>query len=346
VLQRDSAAVCSFLAKDAAAQGVVLTDLDTAVQKYPDLVKQYMMTSLIAPGEDKLTALHAAFWGGGTLVYVPKNVTLTLPIVSLNWMDTPGMALFSHTMIIAEEGSRVCVLEEFGSPADEARQAFHSGLVEVFAGPMAEVSYAEVQNWGPGVITVTQKEVAQQRDSTIRWIGAHLGARLTHSRIDSALQGPGATMNMMGIYLASGRQHMDIDSFTDHIAPHTKGDVLYRGIIRERARTIFQGLIKVEKQAQQTDSYLANHNLLLSPKARADSIPTLEIEANDVRCTHGATVGQLDPEQLFYMRCRGLSHADAERLIVAGFVQPVLDRIPEGALRGRVTAAVHARLAA
>ncbi len=179
----------------------------------------------------------------------------------------------------------------------------------------------------------------------MRWMGTHLGAKFSHGRIHTSLDGPGSTMFMNGVYVATDRQHMEIDSFTDHIAPHTKGDVLYRGIIRDRAHTIFDGLIKVEKTAQLTDSYLANHNLLLSPKARADSLPTLEIEANNVRCTHGATVGQLDTEQLFYMQSRGLSRVEAERLIVTGFVQPVLDRLPDGGLRARVTAAIHAKLA-
>jgi Fe-S cluster assembly protein SufD len=178
----------------------------------------------------------------------------------------------------------------------------------------------------------------------MRWIGTLLGGKLLRQHTDTELEGQGAAMDMVGIFLASDRQHMDIDSFTDHIAPHTKGDVLYRGIIRDRARTIFQGLIKVQKAAQQTDSYLANHNLLLSPKARADSIPTLEIEANDVRCTHGATVGRVDEEQLFYLRSRGLSHDEAERLIVAGFVEPVLARIPAGPLRDHTRMAVEGKL--
>jgi Fe-S cluster assembly protein SufD len=249
-------------------------------------------------------------------------------------------------VVVAERGSKVSVLEQFSSPTDQTDQSFHSGVVEIFVGDGAEVTYGEVQNFGPAVVTFSNKRAALQRDSTMRWVGAHLGSKLAHSHLHTTLDGPGASMEMTGAYLANGRQHLDMDSLTDHIAPHTKGDVLYRGIIRDRAHTIFQGLIKVEKQAQLTDSYLANHNLLLSPKARADSIPTLEIEANDVRCTHGATVGQLDEEQLFYMRSRGLVRADAERLIVSGFVQPVLDRIPEGGVRARVTAAVHAKLEA
>jgi Fe-S cluster assembly protein SufD len=345
VLQRDSAAVFSSLSAELAAQGVILTDLDTAVQKHPDLVQKYFMNGAIAPGEDKFTALHAAFFGGGAFLYVPKNVRIELPIVSLSWLDTPGLALFSHSLIIAESGSRVSFLEGFASPDSEARQALHSGLAEVFAGENADVSHAEVQNWGPGVVSLTHKRAALQRDSTMRWIAAHLGGKLTHARVHTTLDQPGSTLYMMGVYLATERQHMDIDTLTDHVAPHTKADILYRGIIRDRAHTVFQGLIKVEKAAQQTDAYLANHNLMLSPKARADSIPTLEIEANDVRCTHGATVGQIDEEQLFYMRCRGLSRPDAERLIVAVFVQPVIDRIPDGGVRGRVTAAVHAKLA-
>jgi Fe-S cluster assembly protein SufD len=344
VVQRDSTEVWRSLDKSLEAKGVIYTDMATAVRKHPEIVQQYMMTAGIAAGEDKFTALHGALWSGGTLLYVPKDVQIALPIVSLNWMDTAGLAFFSHTLIIAEAGSRLSFIEEFGSPSEEMRQSFHSGLVEIFVGERAEVTYAEVQNWGPGVISLTNKRAAVGRDAVMRWVGAHMGAKLSHGSMRTTLDQPGATMDMVGAYLATGRQHMDMDSLIDHVAPHTKGNVLYRGIIRDRAHTVFQGLIKVEKDAQQTDSYLANHNLLLSPKARADSLPTLEIEANDVRCTHGATVGQLDEEQLFYMRCRGLSRPEAERLIVAGFVQPVLDRIPEGGVRARVTAAVQAKL--
>ena len=344
VVQRDSAEVWRSLDKTLAAKGVIYTDLATAVRRHPELVQRYMMTTGVAPGEDKLTALHAAFWSGGTLLYVPKDVQVALPIVSLNWMDTAGLAYFSHTVIVAEPGSRVTFVEEFASPSDEVRQSFHSGLVEVFVGERAEVTYAEVQNWGPGVVSLTNKRAAVGRDALMRWVGVHLGAKTTHGSQLTTLDEPGAGLVMLGAYLATGRQHMDIDARINHIAPNTKADVLYRGIIRDRAHTVFQGLIKVEKEAQKTDSYLANHNLLLSPKARADSLPTLEIEANDVRCTHGATVGQLDEDQLFYMRCRGLSRPEAERLIVAGFVQPVLDRIPEGGARARVTAAVQAKL--
>ena len=344
ILQRNSASVCSSLAKDLATKGVILTDLDTAVQTHPDLVQKYMMTTSIAPGEDKFTALHAAFWSGGTFLYVPKNVEIALPIVALNWMDSAGLAYFSHTVVVAEEGSHVNVLDEYASPVEELRQSFHSGMVEIFAGPNSNVTYAKVQNWGPSVISVSHQRSTMRKDSTMRWVAAHVGGKVVRSRVHASLDEPGAQLYMVGAYLASGRQQLDLDLFIDHAAPNTKGDVLYRGIVRDRAHTTFEGLIKVEKDAQLTDSYLANHNLLLSPKARADSLPTLEIEANDVRCTHGATVGQLDEEQLFYMRCRGIARPDAERLIVAGFVQPVLDRIPEGALRARVTSAVHAKL--
>lgn len=344
IVQRDSAEVWRSLDKTLAATGVIYTDLATAVRRHPDLVQRYMMTDGIAPGEDKFTALHGALWSGGTLLYVPRGVDIALPIVSLNWLDTAGLAYFSHTLIVAEEGSRVTFLEEFGSAAEESRQSLHSGLVEIFVGERAEVTYAEVQNWGAGVVSLTNKRAAVGRDSSLRWVGAHLGARTAHGSLVTTMDGPGAAMEMLGVYLATGRQHMDMNSLIRHVAPNTKADVLYRGIIRDRARTIFQGLIKVEKEAQQTNSYLANHNLLLSPRARADSLPELEIEANDVRCTHGATVGQIDEEQLFYMRCRGLTRAEAERLIVAGFVQPVLDRVPDGGARARITAAVQAKL--
>ena len=187
VLQRDSAAVFSTLAPDLAAKGVILTDLDTAVQKYPDLVEQHMMAGLSHPARTSITALHAAFWSGGVFLYVPKGVHIALPFVVTGLARRAGLAFFSHSLIVAEPGSSVGFIEQFGSAPEEMRQSYHSGVVEVLVGERAEVTYADVQNWGPGVISVVHQRADVRRDATMRWVGAHLGAKAAHSRIHTAL---------------------------------------------------------------------------------------------------------------------------------------------------------------
>jgi Fe-S cluster assembly protein SufD len=213
----------------------------------------------------------------------------------------------------------------------------HNGVVELILRENAQLDYVNVQDWDRGAYNFTTERAIVGRDSTLHWVVGGLGSRLTKSFIDSSLTGPGSTALMSGVFFGDGRQHLDYDTQQNHIAAYTTSDLLYKGALKGRAHSVWQGMIKVFPGAQKTDGYQANRNLILEKTARADSIPGLEIEADDVRCTHGVTVSQLDPEQVFYIRSRGLPMSETQRLIVQGFFTPVIDRIPLEGVRERLT---------
>jgi len=341
LLQRDSAAVFQQLAPDLARQGVLLTDLDTAARAYPDLVREHLHR-LVRFDEDKFTALHAAFCSGGALVYVPEGVEVALPLQVVYWLTTPGLGLFTHTLVIAEPGSSLTFIDEYLS-LDEA-PALHCGVVEVFAKEGAQVRYVHLQQWGRSVWNFGRVRVHADRDSAVNELIVALGSRLTKTYVDSLMAGPGASAEILGLLFGDGQQHLDHQTLQEHRAPHTSSDLLFKAALKDRARSVYNGLIRIHRVAQRADAYQANRNLVLSDTARADSIPRLEIEANDVRCTHGATVGPVDPEQLFYLMSRGLSRAAAERLIVEGFFEPVLERVPLAGLQERLRAAISVKI--
>jgi Fe-S cluster assembly protein SufD len=322
--------------------GVVLTTLERAVREHPGLVRRYLGS--VAPASaGKFPALNAAFWDGGAFVYVPRNVAVALPLAVLTWQQTPGAALFPRTLVILEQGASLTLVAEVRS-LDQDAPALSSSVAELVVGDNAELRYAALQRWGRHMWHFGFERATLGRDARLHWgIGA-LGGRLSKSYIQAVLAAPGASLRTVGAVLADGTQHFDHQTLQHHVAPHTASDLGFRAVVTDSARSVFSGLIHVEKQAQQTDAYLQNRNLLLSEKAKADSIPRLEIEANDVRCTHGATVAPVDPEQVFYLRTRGLTHDEAERMIVAGFFEPLLDTVPVEGLRERLRAALAEKM--
>jgi Fe-S cluster assembly protein SufD len=243
---------------------------------------------------------------------------------------------FTHTLVVVEAGARVSFVEEFTS-ADNGDQVMHNGVIELILREGAQLDYVNVQDWGRQAYNFTAERALVGRDATLHWVVGGMGSRLTKSFVDSSLAGPGSTALMSGVFFADGRQHLDYDTQQNHEAPHTTSDLLYKCALKGRARSVWQGMIKVYPGAQRTDGYQANRNLILQKTARADSIPGLEIEADDVRCTHGATVSQLDPEELFYIRSRGLPLYEAQQLVVQGFFAPVIERIPLSSVRQRLT---------
>lgn len=327
LLQRDSTAVYQALGEEWLKRGVIFTDLDSALREHGELLKEYLMTRCLAVTEGRSASLHAAFWSGGTLLYVPAGVQVTLPFHAYFWLDTPGLGLFVHNLIIVGAGGKVTFLEEFhSSPSQE--QALHSGAVEIFVGEEAEVRFASLEYWGENVFNFGVKRAIVERDSSMRWVTVPLGGGLNKATLETILRGPGAGTDTTGIFFADQRQRLNLTSVTTHEAPHTTGDILFKGAVKDKARSVFQGLIRVKQAARQTNSYLADHTLQLSEEASSESIPGLEIETNDVRCSHGASVGEIDEEQLFYLMSRGLSRGDSERLIVNGFFEPIIQRIP------------------
>ncbi len=335
LLHADGGVVHTALQADLVAQGVILTDMDTAVREHGDVLQQFFMRKIVPVSEGYFAAMHGALWSGGTFLYVPKNVHVELPLYAATWAG-PGINSFTHTLVVVEAGAQVTLIEEFASD-DGSDQAMHNGVVELIVRDNAQLDYVNVQDWGRKAYSFTAERAVVERDATLHWVVGGVGSLLTKSFIDTTLVGPGATALMSGVFFGDGRQHLDYDTQQNHVAPHTTSDLLYKGALKGKARSVWQGMIKVYPGAQKTDGYQANRNLILSKTARADSIPGLEIEADDVRCSHGATVSQLDPEEVFYVRSRGLPREETERLIVQGFFAPVIERIPLESVRERLT---------
>ena len=338
----DGQVVASMLDEELARKGVIFTDMETALQQHSDRLEPLFMTNVVKANDGYFAALHGAFWQGGTFVYVPRGVEVPLPLRAAMW-NKQRHAAFPHTLIVMEAGARAVFIDEYASTTDD-RQAFNNGAVEIVVGDGAQLDYVNWQDLGRNVYSFTHERAKIMRDATLHWILAGLGTRLTKSFIDAVLAGEGSTALMSGVYFVDGNQHLDYDTEQNHIVPHTKSDLLYKGALKDEARSVWQGNIHVYPGAQRTDAYQASRNLSLSHTARADSIPGLEIEADDVRCTHGAAISQIDQEEVFYLMTRGIPYLVAEQMIVNGFFQPVLDRIPMDSVRARLEASFAAKM--
>jgi Fe-S cluster assembly protein SufD len=331
------------LLDELAAKGVVLTSLRDAVESHGELLERILAVEALPATAGKFQALNAALWTDGILLVVPKGVRMELPVRATRWYSNPGLAHFSRTLVVAEPGSRVSFVDESLS-ADFPEQTLVSSAVEVFARDGAQIQYVSLQRMGKGAFHLAQQRTLAGRDATLDTLNLSFGASVSRVDLTAELRGPGANSDMLGLYFGDGNQHFDHNTRQDHIAPNTKSDLLYKGALDGHARAVFRGIIRVHKGAQQTDAYQTNRNLLLSEHARADSLPNLEIEADDVKCSHGATVGELDPEHLFYLMSRGLPRAQAERLVVMGFLGEVLSRLPLGGVVEKVTGIIESRL--
>jgi len=326
-----------------AAQGVVFTDLATAEHQHPKIL-QKILGQVVRPDEGKFGALAAAMAQSGVLVYVPAGVQVEDPLQSLLWGPGINLAYFSHILVWLEQGSSLTFVHETASPTEEAGQTLHAGIVELHVGDGANLRFVELQSWGEHVWNFSHDRARVSRDGNLDWIFGAVGTHLTKNFSDLDLVGEGSTGRMSGFYFTDGVQHLDHDTQQNHLAAHTTSDLLFKGALKDRSRSVWQGMIYVAPGAQKTDGYQANRNLTLSPQARADSIPGLEILADDVRCTHGATVGKIDPEQMFYLRSRGIPHNEAERLIVEGFFDPIMQRIPFEGVRTRFQDAIQKKM--
>jgi Fe-S cluster assembly protein SufD len=293
--------------------------------------------------DEKFAAHNAAEWKHGLLVHVPKGVVLDQPLYVRITNSAEQGALFWRMLVIAERDSRFSVIEEYDSTSPDL-DGYSNAVVELHVEQAAKVEYVSVQNLSLGTWHFGSHHARVGRDAELDWVTAGFGTKNGKVRIQNDLAGEGATSRVTGAYFADGSQHLDYDTFQEHIAPNTTSDFAFKGALRDTASVVWRGMIKVEKDAQRTNAYQENRNLLLSDQAHADSIPGLEIEANDVRCTHGATIGQVDREQLFYLMARGLSRGEAERLIVRGFFTDLLSRIELEPVRDALGAALEARI--
>ncbi len=345
LVEFDGAVAHVDLLEELAAKGVTLTPLRKAISEQGELLESLLATEALPASAGKFQALNAALWTDGVLLHVPRGVRLELPVRVTRWFsaESAGAAHFSRTLIIAEEGSQVSYVDEVLSD-DLPAQTLISSAVEVFARPSAQVQYVSLQRLGRGAFHLSQQRTLAERDSTLDTLNVSLGASTARLDLNARLLGPGANSDMLGLYFGDEDQHFDHNTSQDHVAPHANSDLLYKGALDGDARAVFRGIIKVHPGAQQTDAYQTNRNLLLSEEARADSLPNLEIEADDVRCSHGATVGQLDQDSLFYLMSRGMPRSVAERLVVMGFLGEVLSRLPLGGVVEKISGIVEEKL--
>jgi len=293
--------------------------------------------------DDKFTAHNAALWRNGLLVQVPKGVAVEKPLYVRIANGAENGTLFWRLLIDAGEGSSLSLIEEYVSSTPEL-SSYSNAVAELFVGQAAKLEYVSIQNLSRETWHFATHHARVERDGELDWVAGGFGSKKGKIRIQNDLNGPGATSRVTGAYFADGDQHLDYDTFQEHIAPSTESDFAFKGALREHAHAVWRGMIRVEEDAQKTNAYQENRNLLLSPDAHADSIPGLEILANDVRCTHGATLGRVSREELFYLMARGLSRPEAERLIVRGFFQDILDRIELEPVREALGAALEARI--
>ncbi len=332
------------LAKELADQGVIFTDLRTAEVNHPALLEKIMGKTVNA-GEGKFAALATALADNGIVLYVPSGVSIEQPLHSLIWGPGEYLAHISHVMVWLEEGASVTYVHEYASPT-ENNPALHAGLVEIHVGDGANLQFVELQSWGEHVWNFTHERTQVGKEGKLDWIFGAIGGNVTKNFAEIDLTGYGSTGRMSGFYFTDGKQHLDYDSQQNHRAPHTTSDLLFKGALIDKSRVVWQGMIYVAPGAIKTDGYQANRNLVLSREARADSIPGLEILADDVRCTHGATVGKIDADQVFYLRSRGIPKVDAERLIVEGFFDPIMQRIPFEGVRERFQVSIEKKMTA
>jgi Fe-S cluster assembly protein SufD len=337
----DSHSLDCTLHKNWSDRGVLFGSLDEMLTEHSELLRPYFQTAF-DPTHDRFSALHAAFWTGGHVLYVPRGVVVDEPLHALSSMTDGGTDL-GHVLVVLEDGAEATLLCESSSLSNTAG-GFHCGAVELILGAGSHLRFVNLQDWGAGVWHFAHEKALIRQDATLQWTVAALGSRLAKVNQRVALVGQGGSCQVNGVLFTEGKQHLSYDTLQHHEAPNCRSDFLYKAALQDKSRTVWRGMIKVDVEAQKTDGYQRNDNLLLSSNARADSIPGLEIEADDVRCTHGSTSGCVDEELIFYAGCRGFSRKEAIRMIVTGFFQHIFDRITIENVREALALAIARRV--
>lgn len=338
----DSHSTRSELADKWASKGVLFGSLEQLVAEHPEKLRPYFERMLVDPHKDKFSALSGAFWNGGTLLFVPKRVAIDEPLHALSVLSDGAVDL-NRTLVILEEGAEATLLAETAS-TEPGGTGLHCGTIELVVEPSAQLRYVNLQNWGDGVWHFAHQMGHVAERAGLQWTIGALGSRLAKVNQHVALTGKDAQAQVNGAMFAQGRQHLSYNTHQHHQAPFCHSDLLYKTALQDTSRSVWRGMIKVDEGAQRTDAYQRNDNLMLATTARADSIPGLEIEADDVRCTHGSTSGRVDDEQLFYSMTRGYTRKEAVRMIVTGFFQQVFDRITIESVREALGEAIGRRV--
>lgn len=325
-------------------RGVLLMPLEWALLEHEDLFRKHFMAQPAALGSAKFAALHEAFVNSGTFIYVPRGVEVELPIEIFHWLHGENAAVFPHTLLIADELSKVTVIEHFRSAHPE-RSGFACGVNDLVAGKGAKINYICAQNWNEKVLSIQINATTVERDASALSLNVHLGGAYSRFESLSRLAGEGARSDLLAVSVADGTQEFDARTLQDHLSPHTTSDLLYKNALTDRTRNTFGGLIRVEPHAHFTDAYQTVRNLLLSDDAEANSMPGLEILADNVKCSHGATSGQINEDEMFYLLARGIPPAVAKQLLVSGFLNEVVDRLDHPAITNLVHELIEAKFA-
>src|SRR5579862_4285723 len=328
--------------KELARKGVIWAPIEKAAVEHEEIFRRHFMTQEVVLGSKKFAALHKAMVKSGVFLYVPRGVEVELPIEVFHWLHGAGASSFPHTLLVAEEMSKVTLIDYFES-ADADAPGFACGVNDLHLGPGANLTYVSVQNWSRKALSFQINSTVVSRDASALSMNLNLGAAVARAESVSRLVGTGGRSDMLAVTVASGAQQFDQRTLQDHQQPNTTSDLLYKNVLSDKARTIFSGLIRVEPHAHRTDAYQKVRNLLLSDDAEANSMPGLEILADEVRCSHGATSGQIDEEELFYLLSRGIPPPAAKKLVTAGFLNEVVERLPSRAVKDKLRGLIEAR---
>lgn len=341
----DTPAAFEGISEELAAKGVIYLPITEAVEKHPELMEKYFLQESTELGSKKFFGLHAASAKAGSILYVPKGVAIEAPLVNYYWTSGARSAVFPHTLIVAEDNAYVSVVDVFFSETLE-NEALNIAVGNIHAGPGANVFRKVVQDWNEKTVSFQLDTTVAERDAQVKNVAVNIGAERARYEAQTRIEGPGADVKMYSLTVAEETQEFDQRTYQIHNAPNAVSDLLYKNALLDRSRTIFSGLIKVAENAQQTDAYQTNRNLLLDPTAEANALPGLEIFANDVKCSHGATTGNVDEEELFYMMSRGIPKRVAMQLMVFGFFEEIIEKVASDELSKNLRQLIHKKFEA
>jgi len=344
-VQLDNAVPSIMIPDQYSDKGLIFTDLGSALLEHPELLRPYLEKRAIPPEGEKVAALNIAMVNSGLFLYLPKDLEVSEPIRILTILDKPSSIIFNQLIVIAEERSKVAIIEEnYSSEAVESgKNSAFSSLGEIYLNPHSDVSYSCIQGLGENVVSLSNRRAICLEGSSVSWTLGHIGGQLVRSRLDSSLMGYGANSEALELIFGDRTQLFDMDSDLTHRGTNTNGTILSRGVMRDSSRAVMKGMIDISKGAKNAQSYLGEHAMLLGRDARADAIPGLEISTNEVKATHAASVSQVDKEAIFYLNTRGLSEDEAKKILVLGFVEPGIQRIASMEVRQRLLSLINSK---
>lgn len=341
LIQRNGSLAYAVISEEVANKGVIITDMQTAVKRHSELLQKYFMTKAVKLDEHKLTALHAALINGGTFIYVPKNVKVEEPIQVINWQDSE-FALFNHVILIAEDNSSLTYIENYLSSSEKENIA--NIVAEVIVGENATIHYGAVDHFAKGMTTYVNRRGVVGRDGRLEWALGQMNDGNTISDNTTNLKGDGSFADSKTVVVGRGEQRQNFTTKIIHFGKHSEGFILNHGVVKDEAATIFNGIGKIEHGASKSNAEQTSRVLMLSEKARGDANPILLIDEDDVMAGHAASVGRVDPVQLYYLMSRGIPRKEAERLIIHGFLSPVVNELAIDSVKSQLIEVIERKV--